>query len=165
MSNPANQPTLADFQTFISNVMQVPSSALDPTTAPVVQYCYDFAIDWVYDLLGCVPTVTTGGWSLYARAVYNLAADTLINWAQDASGAPIYKDNLPYWAWLRDQYGVNNFVAGVIQSTSDEGTSAGYVVPEAFKEFTMQNLGNLKTPYGRQYLSIVQSWGQIWGIN
>jgi len=167
MTVPNTQPTLANFQTFITNVMQVPGSALDPATAPVVQWCYNFALDWCYDLLATVPTVSSSGWSLYARAVYNLAADTLINWAQDeGSPPPVYRDGLPYWQWLRAQFSVNAFVAGVVQSTGDEATSTGYLVPEAFKELTIQNLGNLKTPYGRAYLGIVQSWGpSVWGMS
>lgn len=157
-------PSLAGFQSFVTNVMAVPSSALDPVTAPVVQYAYDFALEWVNGLLCLVPS-PTGAWTIYARAVYNLAADTLINWAQDAANAPVYKDGMPYWQWLRAQYGVNNFVAGVVQSTSDEGTSSSYLVPEAFKELTIANLGNLKTPYGRAYLGMAQSWGSVWGIS
>jgi hypothetical protein len=158
-------PTLQGFQSFVANVMGVPSSVMDPATSPVVQYAYDFARDWVYRGLQTVRGVP-GVWSLYARAVYNLAADTLINWAQDEGNPPTaFKNDLPYWAWLRGQYGVNAFVAGVVQSTSDEGTSSSYVVPDAFKELTIANLGNLKTPYGRAYLGIVQSWGAVWGIS
>lgn len=157
------QPTLAGFQSFITNVMKVPTSALDPLTDPTVVWAYDFAKDWVYQGIRGVPSVP-GAWSLYARAVYNLAADTLINWEQDAPDAPAYQNKMPYWEWLRGKYGVNAFVPGVVQSTSDEGTSDSFLVPEAFKELTIANLGNLKTPYGIAYLGIAQSWGGIWGL-
>jgi hypothetical protein len=144
--------------------MGVPLSVMDPTTAPVVVWAYDFALDWVSEQLGCVPG-QPGGYTLYARAVYNLAADTLVNWAQDADGAPAYKDDLPYWQWLRNKFGVLNFVAGVVQSTSDEGTSAGYMLPDTFKGYTIANLQNLKTPYGRAYLGIASSLGTLWGLS
>ena len=98
-------------------------------------------------------------------ATYNLAADTLINFAQDPAVAPVFMDEMPYWSWLRKQYGVLNFVPGVIQSTSDEGTSASYEVAEQFKNYTIANLQNLKTPYGRQYLGIAGSWGTLWGMD
>ena len=149
-------PTIAGFTAFIFGIMGVPSVAL-PATAPVIQWSYDFALDWVNQDLQNAPSQTTS-WSIYARAVYNLAADTLINWAPDQSGQT-------YFADLRKQFGCNSFVAGVIQSSGDEGTNESLVVPEAFKELTIANLGNLKTPYGRNYLGIAQSTGTIWGLS
>ncbi len=157
-------PSLGGFITFITNVMAVPTSALDPNTNPVIGWAYDFAISWVNDQLCLVPS-QPGAWTMYAMAVYNLASDTLINWVQDASDAPVYNNGMQYWAWLRATYGVNNFVAGVVQSTSDVSTSAGYMVPETFNGYTIANLGNLKTPYGRQYLSIASSLGTLWGLS
>ena len=65
---------------------------------------------------------------------------------------------------MRAQYNVLSFVAGVVNSTSDEGTSMGLTVPKAFEEYTIANLQNLKTPYGRAYLSISQSYGTLWGL-
>ena len=156
-------PTIGGFNEFITTVMQVPAAALPPGS-PVIQWSFDFAYDWVNTGLAGVPS-QSGGWSMYTRAVYNLAADTLINWAQDPDAEPIYKDDLKYWAWLRKTYGVLNFVAGVVNSTSDEGTSASYQIPEQFKEMTIANLGNLKTPYGRAYLGIAGSWGTLWGLS
>ncbi len=156
-------PTLGGFQEFISGVMGVPSSAYS-TTDPVIGYSFDFAMDWVNEQLALV-CGQPGAWTMYARAVYNLAADTLINWAQDAPGAPIYKDDLPYWAYLRKAWNVLGFTAGVVNSTSDEGTSTSLTVPKAFENLTIANLGNLKTPYGRAYLGIAQSLGTLWGLS
>lgn len=153
---PNQQPTMAGFQTFITNVMGI-SSVVLPPSSPVIQWCFDFAMNWVYPLIQCVPSQLTS-WSLYQRAVYNLAGDTLINWAQDQEGQNFFET-------VRDKFGCNSFVAGVISSSSDEGTSESLVVPEAFKELTIANLSNLKTPYGRAYLGIVQSWGTVWGLS
>jgi hypothetical protein len=56
-------------------------------------------------------------------------------------------------------------VAGVIGSSADETTSESLVVPEAMKNLTLQNLQNLKTPYGRQYLYFAQAFGTNWGLS
>lgn len=156
-------PTLGGFQAFITNVMGVPPVAYNAAD-PVIGYSFDFALDWVTQELALVGSQPSA-YTMYARAVYNLAADTLINWSQDPTDAPAFKDELPYWAWLRKQYGVLNFTAGVVQATSDESTSTTLLVPEAFKNLTIANLGNLKTPYGRAYLGIAQSLGTLWGLS
>lgn len=160
-------PTLGGFQDFITNIMAVPSYALD-LSSPVIVWSYDYALNIVNLALENVPSQSTG-YSIYTQAVYNLAADTLINWAQDPAGVPKnYQDKggdpIGFWSYLRNSYGVNNFVAGVVRSSSDEGTSVSYEVPEAFKQLTISNLNNLKTPYGRTYLGIAQSWGSVWGL-
>lgn len=165
-------PTLGGFQQFVTRTMNVPSSAIT-SAGDTIQWSYDFALDWVNEQLQSVPSLS-GGYMMYTRAVYNLAADTLINWAQDDDppAPPTYPnplnpdgDPIGYWAYLRSQYGVLNFVAGVVQSTSDEGTSVSYQVPEQFKNLTIANLQNLKTPYGRAYLGIAGSWGPLWGLS
>ena len=38
-------------------------------------------------------------------------------------------------------------------------------VPKAFDELTIGNLQNLKTPWGRVYLGIAQSYGTLWGLS
>jgi hypothetical protein len=156
-------PTIGGFITFVQNVLQPPAS-FNPTTSPYVTYAYDFAIQFCNPFLQCVPGLQYA-WTMYALAVYNLAADTLINFAQDQPGDPIFKENQTYWTWLRAQYGVFNFVAGVVQSTGDEGTNSSYQIPKQFENYTIANLQNLKTPYGRQYLAIAGSWGSLWGIS
>ena len=149
-------PTLSDFQTFITSVMGISTSVL-PSNSPVITWSFDFAYDWVAQELSGL-TAQPGSWTMYQRAVYNLAADTLINWAQDTPPST-------YFANLRKDFGCNSFVAGVIQSSSDEGTSESLLVPEAFARLTIANLGNLKTPYGRAYLGIAQSFGPVWGLS
>lgn len=163
------QPTLSGFIEFVQNVMK-PPAPFDATTSLFVQYAYNYAVQFANQNLSNVQGLP-GVWSLYAMAVYNLAANTLINFAQDPPGAPLVTPpngplpGLPYWASLRKSYGVLNFVAGVVSSTSDEGTSSSYEIPEQFKNYTIANLQNLKTPYGRQYLSIAGSWGSLWGLS
>jgi hypothetical protein len=156
-------PTISGFQTFITNVM-MPPDTFDPSTDPSVPYAYNFAYQWVYGNL-CSVQGLPGAWNMYALAVYGLAADTLILFAQDAPDAPVYKDGLAYWAWIRKQYNVLAFFPGVVQSSSDEGTSTTYMVPHGFENFTVMNLQNLKTPYGRFYIGIAQSWGPLWELS
>lgn len=108
------------------------------------------------------------GRTIYTEAVYNLGADNLINYAQDPPNAPPVAGSeppTPYFAYARRQWNINGFVSGVIQSASDESTSESMVVMEAAKNFTLGNLQNLKTPWGRTYLALAQSYGpNVWGL-
>jgi hypothetical protein len=158
--NPA--PTIAGFQQFLTDIVGVPASAL-PSDAPVIGYAFDFARSTVNVQL-MAAWAPPGGWTPYQRAVYNLATDILINWAQDPPGEPIYKNGQQYFGWLRAQYGVNQFVAGVVNSSNDEGTGQSLLVPKAFEGLTIGQLSNLKTPFGREYLALSQDVGTMWGL-
>lgn len=156
-------PSLNGFYTFIQTVMQPPNT-FDPAVSLQVRYAFEFALQWVNPELVQVPSIPMAT-SLYAMAVYNLAADTLIAWQPDSSDAPIFAEGLPYWAYLRKKYNVLAFVPGIIQSTSDEGTSSSYLLPESYSGYTIANIQNTKTPYGRAYLGIAQSQGTLWGLS
>jgi hypothetical protein len=163
----APQPTLAGFQNFIKNVMKVPASAL-PVTSPFIGYAFANALALVNPALRvvCIPQfdaaqveLNSGGFSIYSEAVYNLAADNLINYAPDQNGSK-------YFAKLRKQLNITGFVSGIVQASADESTSVSLVVQDAAKNFTLANIQNLKTPYGRQYLGWAQSYGpSTWGIS
>jgi hypothetical protein len=165
------EPTLGGFVEFVTNVIQ-PPAPFDPTTSVFVTLAYDFAIQWVDRQLRVAPGIP-GSPSIYAIAVYNLAADFLINIAQDQPSDPVVPNSgtgtnpngLQYWAFLRSRYNILSFTAGVVQTTSDEGTSAGYLVPEQFSQFSVADLQALKTPFGRAYLGIAQSFGSVWGLS
>lgn len=157
------QPTLAGFINFVQNVMGISSDVL-PTTSPLFGYCFETAMAIVNDALACVPS-PPGAYTPYQQAVYNLGGDDLLNFAQDQPGAPVYRDGLPFFAYFRRLYRLNDFTPGVITNASDESTSGGLVTPEFMKNFTIANLQNLKTPYGRKYLSLAQSYGPtVWGL-
>lgn len=72
--------------------------------------------------------------------------------------------SLTFFAELRAKWGINSFVPGVVQSSSDENTAESLLVPDAFKGFTLGDLQNLKTPWGRQYLAYAQRCGPLWGL-
>jgi len=161
------QPTLAGFQAFITNVMKIKPADL-PTSSPWIGIALANAMAIVNPSLACVgiPTAdaadvslgTTWG-TLYTEAVYNLAADNLINYAPDQPGRSYFKR-------LRKQLNINGFVSGVVQSSSDESTSVGLVVQDAARAFTLANLQNLKTTYGRAYLALAQSTGpNVYGMS
>jgi len=145
-------PTLAGFIAWVRSAMGIPEAAL-PDDSDFFVYAFNVALEIVNPALNCAsPTI-------YTLAVYNLAGDNLINWAQDVPGQTYFSD-------ARTTFKCFDFVAGVVLSAGDEGTSDSLVVPEAFKTFTMANLQNLKTPYGRQYLAFAQSYGPtIWGLS
>ena len=157
-------PTIGGFIEFVTSVM-APPAPFNPETSVYVIYAYDFAYQWVNTDLALTCPQVIGSWNLYSIAVYNLAADTLIAIAQDQPSDPIYKDGLKYWAWLRQEYNTLAFVPGIVQSSSDEGTSVGYELPDSYKGFTIANIQNTKSPYGRAYLGIAQSYGTLWGLN
>lgn len=67
---------------------------------------------------------------------------------------------LPFFQWLRASWNINTSVTGVVSSSSDQATSAGFQVPEQLKYLTLSDIQRLKTPFGRAYLEITQAYGQ-----
>lgn len=154
----AGTPTLAGFQSFITNIMGIPSLAL-PSTSPVIAWVFDYALATVNPLLGLItaPAGSSPPVSYYVMAVYNLAGDQLVNLAPDQPGRT-------YFADMRNSYELNAFVPGVVSSTGDEGTNTSIAVSEALNRLTLSDLQNLKTPWGRQYLMLAQKMGSNWGL-
>lgn len=98
---------------------------------------------------------------IYVLAVYNLAADRLINFAPDVPGQTFFAD-------LRgpDKYNLMAFAPGVVTTASDAGTAGSLLNPEQMRLFTLQDLQLLRTFYGRQYLSFAQMLGTtLYGIS
>lgn len=169
------QPTLAGFLLFLRNVVGIPTTVL-PDNSIYIGWAFAVASAIVNPQLQGIPIPTadstgaqlTGGvsYSIYSQAVFFLGADNIFNYAQDLPNAPkIDGGDLPYFQFYRKTWNINGFVSGVIQSSSDQGTSQSLVVQEAAKAFTLANLQNLKTPYGRTYLGLAQSYGpSTWGI-
>ena len=96
---------------------------------------------------------------IYTLAVYNLAADRLLNFAPD-------QPNQTYFEQLRTQYHLLDSKVGTVSSGSDQGTSGSLLNPDQMRTFTLQHLQLLKTPFGRTYLEYAQAYGvQIWGLS
>ena len=151
-------PTLAGFQSFISDVMGINPLYL-PSDSTSIGWAFSIALMIVNPDLAIVATPSSAPvqTSLYVQAVYNLAGDNLINYAQDQTGRTYFSD-------LRKAYSINSFAAGVVTSASDSGTSDSLAVPEALHSLTLSQLQNVKTPWGRQYLAFAQTYGTMWGV-
>lgn len=156
-----DDPTYQGYQNFLQYVVGVPPEQMPTPVTPVdmVQFSYDFALNMTYWWLMCVPSQVTS-MSIYATAVYNLGADTLVNYAPDIPGS----DDPTYWSDLRSSFNINTFTAGVVNFSSDQSTSQGTAVPDSLKQLTLGDLQNLKTPWGRMYLSLAQNIGTLWGM-
>jgi len=150
-----SSPTLIGYNDFLRNIVGINTAVL-PVNTPVIEWSYNMAINLCSDILTVIPNSPSQ--FLYTTAVYNLATDTLLTFAQDQPG-------LEFFQKYQQQYQLRAFVPGVVQTASDESTSTGMLVPDAFKGLTIQNLQNLKTPYGREYLAIAQSIGSLSLLN
>lgn len=150
--------TQAGFVTWVRNVMGVSTDVL-PDNSPYIPMALAVSLELVNrDILRASPLI-------YQLCVYNLGGDNLVNYAQDAPGAPlVLGSEFPYWQTLRNKFNVYGFVSGVVSSSSDNGTSVSLVVQEAAQTFTLSDLQNLKTPWGRQYLAFAQQYGTQWGL-
>ena len=141
--------------------MGVPSSVL-PDDSPIIPMAYKVATDTVNLAINQVSPQT------YTLAVYNLGGSGIINYAPDPDPTVIYKNYedqpLPYFAYFRALWKVNDFVTGVVQASADASTSVTLQLQEAFSNITLEDLGLLKDPYGRRYLSIAQQYGGLWGL-
>jgi hypothetical protein len=166
MNGTTSGPTLAGFQTFLQNELQASAKELPPGSG-VIPMALAVAMAIVNPALQqmAIPStdaagvaLNAGNLTIYTLAVYNLATSNVINYAQDQQGYTFFKR-------LRKKLNINGFVSGVVQSSSDEGTSVSLVVQEAAKMFTLANLQTLKDPWGRQYLAMAQTFGPAtWGM-
>lgn len=151
------RPTLAGFIAWIRAIMRVDTSLL-PDDSPYIPFALNVSMNTVNIGLCRVPNFNRALPSIYELAVYNLGGDRLANYAPDQSGKTFFAD-------LRASLNLLSFVGGVIQSTSDVSTSESMVVPDAFKNLTIGDLSNLKTPWGAAYLAFAQDYGpSVWGL-
>lgn len=138
---------------------------VDPLTVPIaagdlyliapdfVTMTLDIAQEIVNGTLACVSS------SIYTLAVYNLAADRLVNFGSDVPNQTYFED-------LRAQFRILDVSVGVPSSANDSGVGVGILNPEQMRMFTLQDLQTLKTPMGRQYMSFAQAYGTtIWGLS
>lgn len=150
------EPTFAGFQDFVTDIMGIDPLYL-PANSPATEWAYANALMIVNPSLALVGVKTPIETTLYIEAVYNLGGDNLINYAPDQPGRT-------YFADLRRSMNINSFASGVVQSASDSTTSDTLSVPPALTNLTISQLQNLKTPWGRRYLAIAQTYGTMWGV-
>lgn len=150
-------PTLSGFNTFVRTKMVIGTDVL-PANSDDISTAYQLAVEITNILMNCVSPV------IYTVMVYNLGGHILIETATDVQPPVVYKDDLPYFEYLRKSFGLTSFVGGTIQSTSDESTSESLNVPENLTKLTLADLSYLKTPWGRVYAQYAESYGTIVGL-
>lgn len=103
-------------------------------------------------------TLSSAGTGTYVLAVYNLAADRLLNYAPDQPGQTFFED-------LRNTFRLTSISVGAVAGASDQGTSASIVNPEWMRSMTMRDIQTLKTPFGREYMGFAQAYGpNVWAL-
>ncbi len=161
-------PSLSGYLTFIRDVMGITEEVL-PDDSPWIGGTYNVAVNRVNPAIKRFRNADAAYPTPYALAVYNLGGDRLINFATDLPGAenvPSSNPPMPYFEYTRERMKINTYVGGTVQASSDNGTSVSLVVPEAMSNFTLGDLQNSKTPWGRAYLAIAQEYGPSgWGIS
>ena len=163
-------PTFAGFQNWIYNIVGFPATAI-PADAEILTWAYNTAVSSVNTQIGQIPG------PLYAQAIYNFGTDWLVDWAPDVPGqyypsppapppstAAAPTANTGYFAWLRANYNIFGFLPGIVSSSFDQGTGQSLTPLEQYKNYTLGNLQQTKTPWGRAYLAIAASVGTLWGI-
>jgi hypothetical protein len=144
-------PNVTDYTTFLRSGVGIPVADL-PDDSMWIPTTLAIAIAQVNLALTC--TVAP----IYSLACYNLGADRLLNFALDLPQRSYFTD-------LRKTLGLLSFAAGLVASSSDSATSQSLQVIEAAKKMTLTDLQLAKTPYGRAYMGIAQSYGPtIWGL-
>lgn len=145
----SNPPTLAGFIAWTRAVMGIPTTVMADDNAG-----YDIAFTVAKDL---VPYDLNSIPDIYTLTVYNLGGSLLIQFQQDPVGQTFFAD-------ARKSWGVNSFVAGVIEHAADSTTSESMAIGQGLKNLTIWDLQRLKDPYGRVALGYMMMVGTLWGL-
>lgn len=144
-------PNVSDYTVFLRN-WGITTQYL-PDNSSWIQTTFNIAMDVVTETLNAVAP------DIYTLAVYNLAADRLLNFAPDQT-------NQNYFTQKRASYNLLTSVPGIVGGASDQGTSVPLLNPDQMKQFTLLDLQTLKTPFGRTYMGFAQMYGQsLWGLS
>ncbi|MDF7674747.1 hypothetical protein PT277_05345 [Acetobacteraceae bacterium ESL0709] len=144
-------PTLMGFIAFVRSDMKISDDIL-PDDAQCLSDSYELASAQVLRSLRSLQPV------FYRLAVYNLAAAYLIELAPDS-------ENSHFFADFRRKYGLNALIPGIISSSSDNGTSQNWVIPDFVRTMTPRDLQLMKTVWGRFYLGLLRDIGPYRGLS
>ena len=148
-------PNLPDFLTFLYFNAQITQAAL-PILSPYPQYALTAAIDLVL-------CPGAGGAILYVLAVYNCATHLLLGIAPDQPGQNYFTNTR---SGAGQGFALIAPSTGIVAASSDKTTSSTLASPDWAKGLTVSQLGFYKTPWGRDYLAYIQSYGpSIWGLS
>lgn len=151
MSGSFVTPNITDFIAFLRTAARIDPAYL-PDNSTTITIAFEIAMGVVHTFL------MAAGQPFYCLAIYNLGADRVINFAPD-------QQDQTYFADLRDKLGIDDFIPGVIASSNNISTGQSMLNPEFMKTLSLMDLQNLKTPFGRNYLSFAQQVGTIWGVS
>lgn len=127
-----------------------------PANSPFLGYAFNRALDIVFS----VPTVS--GYD-YTLAVYNCAGHIQIKITPDQVVDGVQRQ---YFLGKRKEFLLLQPVNGTVSSTSDQGSSTTFAVPEGLENLTIQDLDFMKTFWGREYLAYAQDYGPtVWGLS
>jgi len=128
----------------------VPAPLANTAGSPWLNYAFDQAMALVL----CAPRLGVS----YTLAVYNCAGHIQIRITPDQIGRVFFQEN-------RATFDLLKMSVGVVQSTGNGDTSTTIAVPDALKQLILTDLGFIKTPWGREYLSYAQDYGpSVWGL-
>lgn len=154
-SNP-NTPNVADYTLFLQNNVGINSTYL-PTNSPFITYAFNAAVRQVIN----IPTSLAG--VDYTLAVYNCAAHIQLAITPDQV---VNNVSYTFFQQQRKAYDLLLPVVGLVSSSSDEGTSVTNAVPDTLKQLSIDDLGFMRTPWGRFYLGFAQDFGPtVWGLS
>ena len=145
-----SQPTLEGFIAWTRAVMGLPTVVIpDDDVGYIVTF--KVAKDMVPEIL------QSGSPTIYTLTVYNWAGSLLLQFQPDIQGQTFFQD-------ARAGFGINSFVAGVIDSAGDVSTNEHLIVGTGLSNLQIVDLQRIKDPYGRQALAYMQSIGTLWGL-
>lgn len=150
------QPTEAGFLAFLR--AEGFNSTVLPDASPAIGEAFNYAMNVAYQGFAEMPNANPARRSLYETLVYNLAAHVIVEAAQDQAGQTFFKD-------LRTKYALLSGIGAVIQSASDEGTSASGMLPNWVENLSLDEFFLIKTPWGMRYFRMAQKAAPIWGIS
>lgn len=150
-TNPTS-PNLTDFYTYVTD-QGVPTANL-ASNSDYLSYALNYAQETVITIAIGVGPVISGTATPYVMAVYNLGMHSLLMIAPDQPGYSFFKDQ-------RQNYALSSIKTGVVLASGDQATSQTLVVPEFFKNLTLEQLNLTQTPYGRMYLMYAQKYGPV----
>ncbi len=151
-ANP-NTPNLVDYTAFLRGHVGIPETVM-PSDSPFISYALNRARNLVIN-------VSTIVGSDYTWAVYNCASHIQLTITPDIVVNGVSRG---WFDARRQECGLLKTVNGTVSSSSDQGSSTSNSVSEAMKELTIEDLGFMKTLFGRDYLTFNQSFGGPWGL-
>ncbi len=150
-------PSQADFTNFLYNVVGISATVL-PADSPTITMAYDLSINIVNRQLQCYAP------DIYYYCVYYLGTHYVYQFAQDPTPHVPYVDGLPYFQYIRQDWGLNQMAFGITNFSGDQGTQTGVYIPESVRGLGLNELSLTKSPWGQQYLALAGTAGTMWGI-